>query len=68
MFATASESSPGAPYSVPSHCRSMFRSVSLAEPDKTVILKAWLANEGFRSPKMLADRILVMASLCCEQL
>jgi dynein heavy chain len=66
-FATASVSS-GTPYVVPSHCRSVFRTVGLSTPDMTTILKAWLTNEGFRSPKMLADRIAVMASLCKDQL
>ena len=68
MFATALASSPGMPYSVPSHCRSVFRIVGLAEPDTTVILRGWLTNEGFKSPKMLADRVMVMISLCEDQL
>ncbi|XP_071818739.1 dynein axonemal heavy chain 5-like isoform X4 [Apostichopus japonicus] len=46
----------------------LFRTVCLAAPDIALILKAKCAAYGFRSPKVLADRLKMVVHQCRDQL
>ncbi len=53
---------------IPNDAKLLFRTVSLTMPDASLILKARCAAYGFRSPKVLADRLKMVAQQCREQL
>ncbi|MBN3318102.1 DYH6 protein, partial [Atractosteus spatula] len=53
---------------LPSDVLALFRTVSLAAPDRAVILRGTLAAFGFKSPRMLTHRILLVSQLTQEQL
>lgn len=46
----------------------LFRTICLASPDIALILKAKCAAYGFRSPKVLADRLKMVVHQCKDQL
>ena len=53
---------------IPVDIKLLFRTVALVMPDYSSILKARCAAYGFRSPRMLADRLKMVAQQCKEQL
>ncbi|XP_022081686.1 dynein gamma chain, flagellar outer arm-like [Acanthaster planci] len=56
------------PEGIPVDIKLLFRTVALVMPDFSLILKARCAAYGFRSPRMLADRLKMVAQQCKEQL
>ncbi|XP_071801693.1 uncharacterized protein [Asterias amurensis] len=53
---------------IPIDIKLLFRTVAVVMPDFSTILKARCAAYGFRSPRMLADRLKMVAQQCKEQL
>ncbi|XP_030850579.1 dynein heavy chain 8, axonemal isoform X3 [Strongylocentrotus purpuratus] len=53
---------------IPMDIKLLFRTVSLVVPDMSLILKARCAAYGFRSPKVLADRLKMVVQQCKDQL
>ncbi|XP_041462850.1 dynein heavy chain 8, axonemal-like [Lytechinus variegatus] len=53
---------------IPTDIKLLFRTVSLVVPDMSLILKARCAAYGFRSPKVLADRLKMVVQQCKDQL
>lgn len=60
--------SNGHNYEFPPEVRALFRSVAMVMPDTSLILRAHCAGQGFKSPKILADRLKLVADVCKEQL
>lgn len=58
----------GATFELPPEMRAMFRSVAVVMPDTSIILRAYCAGQGFKSPKILADRLKLVGDICKEQL
>ena len=67
VFLTISNNG-GAAFELPPEMRAMFRSVAVVMPDTSVILRAYCAGQGFKSPKILADRLKLVGDICKEQL
>ncbi|XP_066278010.1 uncharacterized protein [Branchiostoma lanceolatum] len=55
-------------FELPQEIRALYRNVSLVLPDLGLILRGKVAGLGFKSPKVLADRLRLMADLCRDQL
>ncbi|KAI8520697.1 hypothetical protein Bbelb_004510 [Branchiostoma belcheri] len=55
-------------FQLPQEIRALYRNVSLVLPDLGLILRGKVAGLGFKSPKVLADRLKLMADLCRDQL
>lgn len=55
-------------FELPSEVRVLFRSVAMVMPDTSFILRAHCAGQGFKSPKILADRLKLVGDICKEQL
>ncbi|XP_068697910.1 dynein axonemal heavy chain 8-like [Montipora foliosa] len=61
-------STHGNTFEIPPELRAMFRSVAMVLPDTSVILRAYCAGQGFKSPKILADRLKLVGDICKGQL
>ncbi|XP_077977225.1 dynein axonemal heavy chain 8-like isoform X3 [Glandiceps talaboti] len=55
-------------YKIPTDISILFRSVSIVMPDVAVILRTRCASLGFKSPKILADRLKIVAQQCKDQM
>ncbi|XP_070568705.1 dynein axonemal heavy chain 5-like isoform X4 [Ptychodera flava] len=55
-------------YKIPTDVSILFRNVSIAMPDVAMILRAKCASYGFKSPKILADRLKIVAQHCKDQM
>ncbi|EDO29483.1 predicted protein, partial [Nematostella vectensis] len=55
-------------YELPPEVHALFRSVSMVMPDVALILRAQCAGQGFKSPRMLADRLKLVTEICSKQL
>ncbi|CAH3196290.1 unnamed protein product, partial [Porites evermanni] len=55
-------------FELPAELRALFRSVAMVMPDMSLILRAHCAGQGFKSPKILADRLKLVGDICKEQL
>lgn len=60
--------SNGHNFELPPEVRALFRSVAMVMPDTSLILRAHCAGQGFKSPKILADRLKLVGDICKEQL
>ena len=60
--------SNGQNFELPPEVRALFRSVAMVMPDTSLILRAHCAGQGFKSPKILADRLKLVGDICKEQL
>ncbi|XP_071504103.1 dynein axonemal heavy chain 5-like [Diadema antillarum] len=67
LFITVNNES-GMHRGIPTDIKLLFRTVSLVVPDMSLILKARCAAYGFRSPKILADRLKMVVQQCKDQL
>lgn len=66
IFLTIGTNGPN--FEVPPELRALFRSVAVVMPDTSLILRAHCAGQGFKSPKILADRLKLVGDVCKEQL
>jgi len=66
MFLTIGTNGPA--FELPSEVRALFRSVAMVMPDTSLILRTHCAGQGFKSPKILADRLKLVGDICKEQL
>eukprot|EP00795_Rhopilema_esculentum_P017364 gene17364-8957_t len=67
IFTTAT-STAEARLSIPQSTLNLFREICLVKPDYSVILRTHLAAQGFKSYKMLADKIRMVEEVCLNQL
>lgn len=66
IFLTIGTNGPN--FEVPPELRALFRSVAVVMPDTSLILRAHCVGQGFKSPKILADRLKLVGDVCKEQL
>lgn len=53
---------------LPENFKSMFRTVSMIVPDNKLIAESILFGEGFKDPRNLANKIIILFSLCKQLL
>ena len=52
---------------IPSNLKNLFRTVTMITPDSGLIAQTVLMNAGFERPKHLAQKIVRIFALTCEQ-
>lgn len=53
---------------LPPEVRALFRSVAMVVPDVSLVLRAHCAGQGFKSHKVIADRLKLVTDICSQQL
>ena len=60
--------SDGVYFQLPPEVKALFRPIAMVMPDMSLILRAQCAGQGFKSPKILSDKLKLVADICKEQL
>lgn len=53
---------------LPPEVRALFRSVAMVVPDVSLVLRAHCAGQGFKSHKIMAERLKLVTDICSQQL
>lgn len=53
---------------LPPEVRALFRTFAMLTPDVALVLRAHCAGQGFKSHKVIADRLKLVSDIAAQQL